>query len=114
MTGCLSLTQEEGLKLKKLLDRLNPAFLYDHESSLSFQVACKLLNEFTDPLSISKTKELIQKLLFFRENHPIDLIKREQIASLLKELYKLCEPKELNFSGTENPLTSREEVMGHD
>lgn len=91
MEQYLCFTRKERLKLKKILERVGPILLRNHESSLSFQVAHKLLNDFIHPLSpISKSKRLIQKLISIMENQSSDIEKRQTIASFLKELYTNC------------------------
>ncbi len=94
----LYLTSEERLRFKKLLERVTPIFLYDHKSSLSFQVACKFLKDFIKPLSpISKTRQLIQEFLSQMENQVLDVKQRGEMETLLKELLQ----KEAEFNPPE-------------
>ncbi len=112
MEARLYLTQEERLRFKKLLERVTPSLLHDHELSLSFQVVRKRLSDFIEPLSpVSKTKELIQKLLFLMENR-VNFKRKEDIAHLLKELSFTYGFQELSVSIEPHSAGRDKEVLG--
>ncbi len=99
MAGRLSLTQEERLRLRKLLESAESILIRQAESSLSFQVIRKKLKEFIFPLSpLSKTKELIDQLLFLTGNQSLDLEKRNEVTSILIELKQISTSDQLRFS----------------
>jgi len=99
MAGRLSLTQEERLRLRKLLESAESLLIRQTEFSLSFQVIRKKLKEFIFPFSpLSKTKELIDKLLSLTENQPLDLKERNEITSILIELKQISASDQLRFS----------------
>ena len=99
MGSRLYLTCEERLRFKKLLERVVSILLRDHEGSLSFQVARRRLSDFIEPFSpISKTRELIQKLLLLMSERPFDFGKKQKIQLLLEELSTSFELKDLSYS----------------
>jgi len=111
MAGHLSFTQEDHLRLKKLLESAESLLIHQAESSLSFQVIRKKLKEFIFPLSpLSKTKELIDKILSLTGNQSLDLEKRSEVTSILKELKQISGSEQVRFSEKE-PLHEQSTEM---
>ena len=95
----LYLTQEEQVRLKKYLRKVNFLLSQDQESPMSFGIMRNYLAELIYLLSpASRTKQLVERLIRAMAHEAFDLKRRIEIKALLKELETFYPLDSVGFS----------------
>ncbi len=92
------LTEEESLRLKKLLESVERFLLNKCPSSLSIQIARQRLNELTPVLApTSEVKRLIDRFLDLSEGPGAAGGKNDEMFTVVNRLKSVCNLTDIRF-----------------